>query len=119
MRGRKSAPTSLKILSGEQKSRINTDEPELLPGALTRPDHLDDEGRAEWDRIVPELEATRVLSRVDAAALAIYCVIYSRWLKARKHEQEKGLVISTELGGVKPNPAVTIADRCETAMHRM
>jgi P27 family predicted phage terminase small subunit len=119
MRGRKSAPAALKILSGEKNSRINRDEPPLLAGDLMPTRTLDATARAEWDRIVSELGQTGVLSRVDAALLTIYCVVYARWIKADENIKAKGLVIETDLGGVKPNPAVTIADRCESAMHRM
>jgi phage terminase small subunit len=36
----------------------------------------------EWKRIVPLLREAGVLSKMDKAALAVYCVAYSDWLTA-------------------------------------
>jgi P27 family predicted phage terminase small subunit len=40
-------------------------------------EHLDRFAREEWARIVPELNALKLLSRIDTVALEAYCVNYS------------------------------------------
>ena len=57
MRGRKPIPDRLKILTGNPGRRPIREGPE--PGGIpTRPDHLSDEARVEWNRVVPELLVT-------------------------------------------------------------
>jgi P27 family predicted phage terminase small subunit len=44
------------------------------------PRHLLKEARKEWKRIAPELEALGLISRIDRAALALYCQEYAWWV---------------------------------------
>ena len=117
--GRRPGPTALKKLRGNPgKRKLNENEPQAKPGRPPLPPGLTDVAQAEWDRMVPELEAIGVLSTIDGSALAAYCQAYSRWLQAEaeidahgitlvtKHETEKGLVD----GDIKKNPAVTVAN---------
>ncbi len=65
-------PTAIKILGGETRPcRINRNEPKGDPGAPPCPDHLDERGRREWDRLVPVLTRMEVLTVPDADALAL------------------------------------------------
>jgi hypothetical protein len=61
MRGRKPQPTALKILKGTRADRINRNEPKKLDEKPQKSELLDAHGQAEWDRIVPKLEAMGVL----------------------------------------------------------
>lgn len=114
-RGRKPKPEAIKILEGTRADRINLDAPAPIRELPRCPDHLldDAEAHAEWDRIVPQLDRAGVLSLVDGAALAIYCSVHSRWVKAKEEVRAYGLTISTAAGGEKTNPAVGIVERCE------
>lgn len=52
--------------------------PEIdIPGC---PRHLLPEARKEWRRITPELHHLGLISRIDRAALALYCQAYARWV---------------------------------------
>jgi P27 family predicted phage terminase small subunit len=71
------------------------------------PAHLDALARKEWRRIAPELELLGLVSRIDAAALAMYCIEYARWqwaeakiaaLNRGDEKNEQGLVQSTPNG---------------------
>lgn len=73
MRGRKPAPTSLKLLKGTQPCRINQDEPELAVAAPYRPKHLSARAKQEWDRLLPELLDKGVLTVADGNCFAEYC----------------------------------------------
>ncbi len=118
-RGRKPKPETLKILDGTRADRRNANAPSGVQGVPECPEHLSARSRQEWDRLVVLLERMGVLSQTDGAALAIYCVIFDRWLKARAEMASNGLVLETDLGGVKPNPAVTIAAKCEDQMAKL
>lgn len=48
-----------------------------IPGC---PKHLLPEAHKEWKRIGPELEVLGLISRIDRAALALYCQEYAWWV---------------------------------------
>lgn len=50
-----------------------------IPGC---PRHLLPEARKEWRRITPELERYGLISKLDRAALALYCQAWARWVWA-------------------------------------
>lgn len=54
----------------------------LRPTTPEAPDWLDDEAAAEWQRVVPELDAERLLAVVDRAILANYCTAWSVLVRA-------------------------------------
>lgn len=119
MKGRKPKPTNIKVLEGEKrKSRINRNEPKPGPGRPTCPDHLNDDARAEWDRIVPELEIMGLLSRVDRTELAMYCQAYARWLDAEKSLNEKGYLYRTENGNITTSPMLWVANKAMEQCHK-
>jgi P27 family predicted phage terminase small subunit len=119
--GRKPKPTALKLIEGNAGKRkidsANEMQPEL--GAPEPPAWLPAEALAEWDRIVPELEATGVLSKIDGAALAACCVCWARFVEAEDEIKENGIIlvqIERELADGKilisraiKNPAVQIS----------
>lgn len=74
-RGPKPKPLALKILAGNPGGRPLQVGPvcKLTPKAPPKPDYLSDEAAAEWDRLVPELEAVGMLATVDRAALVVLC----------------------------------------------
>jgi P27 family predicted phage terminase small subunit len=119
VRGRKPKPNELKILEGSRADRVNQNAPEAIREPLERPDHLDEDARAEWDRLLPQLERMGVISQTDSAVLALYCVAFSRWLSSRAELLRHGLVIETDLGGTKANPAAAIVAKCEDQMARL
>ncbi len=116
-RGTKPAPTPLKILKGTRPSRLNADEPKPPVVRPERPEVLDSFGLAEWDRIMPELEELGILARVDGAALALYCSAYSQWVRADLEVHIRGMLVDTGNGGIKANPAVSMAHMARAQMH--
>lgn len=78
-------PDAWKQLAGNPGRRpIDTAGPNFETGVPPCPDHLDGDARREWDRITPELLTAGLLCTVDMAALAMYCVAYSRWRLAEE-----------------------------------
>jgi P27 family predicted phage terminase small subunit len=94
MRGRKPKPTSLKILQGNPGKRpLAKNEPRPTPTAPGCPTWLSPEAKAEWRRVVPELDRIGMLSRVDRAALATYCEVWATFVTAQRDLHEHGLRI--------------------------
>jgi P27 family predicted phage terminase small subunit len=114
-RGRKPKATNLKLVGGAQADRIMVP-PTPRGGKAEPPPHLEGVALAEWERIVAEVEATRVMTPADATALAIYAVCFARWLDALREIQSSGLVVVSDTGVAKANPAVAIASKCEARM---
>lgn len=82
-------PKALKILEGNPGKRpLNYNEPQPVPGAPTCPRWLLPEARKEWKRVVPELERLGLLTRIDRAALAIYCQAYAHLLQCEEALQD-------------------------------
>lgn len=85
IRGRKPKPSALHELQGTRNRRKNTEpRPSGIP---TCPKHLDRVAKAEWKRISEELISVGLLTSADRAALAAYCVAYSRWARAEAELQ--------------------------------
>jgi P27 family predicted phage terminase small subunit len=80
----------------------------------------------EWHRVAPELHRLGLLTIIDTAVLAAYCVAYSRWRQAEealthmaeKDESTKALTIKTVDGNPRVNPLVRIARAAAADMLR-
>jgi P27 family predicted phage terminase small subunit len=117
IRGRKPKPTAVKVLEGNPGKRaLNTQEPKPLLGAPERPPHLKGKAYTEWYRVTKQLEKLRLLSTIDRAVLASYCVAYQHWADAEEKLQIEGMVIITVNGNVIQNPYLSISNR---AMEQM
>jgi P27 family predicted phage terminase small subunit len=121
MRGRKPIPTTLKVLSGNPGRRpLNDREPTPMPGGPECPDWLDDEAKAEWQRICAELQGMGILSTADRAALAMYCTAWSRWKMAEEQVRKFGPIVkSPEKGFPMKSPYLTIADQAMETMRKL
>lgn len=94
--GPKPAPTVLKQLAGNPGKRaLNTHEPRPETGGLTCPDWMPDEGRLQWQRIVPELDRLKMLAKVDSAVLEAFCAVYAEFVTSvRAGEPIKAALIA-------------------------
>lgn len=92
-RGPPPKPTKMKQAAGNPGKRpLNEHEPEPKAGAPKMPSWLPARAKAEWKRIVPELEKLGLLTVIDLAALASYCVAYSEVEEATKVLEAEGRV---------------------------
>lgn len=99
MRGRPPTPAHLKLITGNPGNRP-IDPGVVVPadmGLPECPDHLDAIAQAEWARITPDLHALGLLTKIDRAALAMYCAAYGRWVYA---EQQLTALRDTPGGGL-------------------
>lgn len=92
-RGPAGKPTALRVLHGDRKDRINTDEPQPDAGDVAPPDWLGDAALEVWDAYAPELEAKRVLTPWDVEAFANWCDAVARRRDAAEHVDDEGAVV--------------------------
>ena len=128
-RGPKPKPSALKLIQGNPGKRpINKCEPKPKPVRRPRPPtDLDDHAQKEWRRVVRELEALGLLSRLDLPVLSAYCIAYSRFKSANnalnavadKDKTFRGLLIKTKQGNWIQNPLVGVARRAADDMTRL
>lgn len=89
--GRKALPANVHLLRGNPSKKPVADlvdglQPEVeTPGF---PQHLWPEAKKEWKRISVELERYGLISKLDRAALALYCQSWARWVWAEKRLAE-------------------------------
>ena len=120
MQGRKPKPTALKRLEGNPGKRaLNRAEPRPKVEMPRPPEHLSDEEKAKWEAIVSELHSLGVMTRIDVDALARYCTIFVRWVKAEKMVREKGEIIKTAAGNIIQNPYLSIANRALDQLNKL
>lgn len=91
LRGPKPQSNVIKLLRGNPGRRAldlsDGVQPEVaVPDA---PRHLSKEARKEWRRITIELEEIGLVSRIDRAALAIYCQSWARLVLAEQAIEAK------------------------------
>ena len=85
------------------------------------PAHLLPDAKKEWKRITPELEKMRIVSKMDRAALAVYCQAYARWVQAEnklKALNDDGLVEKTPSGYQQISVWLQISNRAVEQMHK-
>lgn len=123
-RGPKPLPSNVHSLTGN-RSKLPANkfkdslQPEVeIPGC---PAHLLPDAKKEWKRITPELEKMRIISKLDRAALAVYCQAYARWVQAEnklKSMDEDGLVDKTRSGYQQISVWLQISNRAVEQMHK-
>ncbi|MCQ9422709.1 phage terminase small subunit P27 family [Pseudomonas sp. LJDD11] len=103
--GRSGKPAALHILQGN-RSKKNFDEliaevkqPTVPVDAPPMPDILSDDAAAEWERVIPDLIALGLVSRLDLLALATYCQAYGDWLKYQRLIAKRNRESDDELAG--------------------
>jgi P27 family predicted phage terminase small subunit len=100
------------------KKAWNRAEPIPPEGTPDCPEHLSDEAKAEWHRLVDTLVDMGVISIVDRAVLAAYCQAYGRWVEAEEKLKETPLLFKTPSGYVQQSPWLNIANRQMELMGR-
>jgi len=81
VRGRKPAPTSLKILAGMRQDRVNEREPKFpLAHGARPPSWLGGYGRALWRRLLPGLVERGLVTIADIPAFEQLCDEYD-WIR--------------------------------------
>jgi P27 family predicted phage terminase small subunit len=119
MSGPPRKPTAWRRMEGNRgKKAWNHAEPVPPEGVPDCPEHLSEEAREEWHRLVETLVSMGVITIVDRAVLAAYCQAYGRWVEAEERLRETPLLIKTPSGYVQQSPWLGIANRQMELMGR-
>lgn len=119
MSGPPRKPTAWRRMEGNRgKKAWNRAEPIPPEGVPDCPEHLGEEARAEWYRLVDTLATMGVITIVDRAVLAAYCQAYGRWVEAEQKLKEAPLLFKTPSGYVQQSPWLNIANRQMELMGR-
>jgi P27 family predicted phage terminase small subunit len=119
MSGPPRKPTAWRRMEGNRgKKAWNRAEPIPPEGVPDCPEHLGEEARAEWYRLVDTLVTMGVITIVDRAVLAAYCQAYGRWVEAEQKLKEAPLLFKTPSGYVQQSPWLNIANRQMELMGR-
>jgi P27 family predicted phage terminase small subunit len=110
--GTKTKPTALKLLEGNPGKRpLNQTimkQESIIPAC---PIWLEDEAKAEWNRITPELHNLRLLTKIDVTALVGYCQSWARYVEAEQYLSKNDTVFVTETGYMQQVPQVGMAQK--------
>ncbi len=68
------------------------------------PSELPDEAKAEWRRLVPQLEDMQLLARIDRALLIRYVTAWADWVELEGMLRVSGKLIKGQQGNVVRNP---------------
>ena len=83
------------------------------------PKHLNPAARKRWREITGQLTEADMLCQLDRDALAVYCVVWSRWQQAEAKVQELGPVVKSPAGMPVTNPFLATADRAIAQLLRI
>lgn len=106
--GRPAAPTPLKIVRGDRKSRINNTEPQPTEAKVTAPSWLSTPAKRIWRRLAPDLERRGVLTAWDCDSFAVWCDAVAQHQTAAKLIAAEGLLVEGQRGGMVKHPAAQL-----------
>lgn len=106
-RGPAPKPTELKLVHGERKDRINTDQPQFS-GQPTCPSHLPAEGKKVWKEVVAELARFDLITSCDGPSLEAYCMAVVAHRKAARDITKRGILIEGDKKAKVRNPSLIV-----------
>lgn len=104
-KGRKPVAKAILSLRGSRIRGPHKTGIDAPPGIPEPPSYLCDIGQAEWNRIVPMLEASRVMSLRHQHTLAAYCDALADMVKAETELKQHGATFMDDKGRVMNHPA--------------
>ncbi|MEV2277858.1 phage terminase small subunit P27 family [Nocardiopsis sp. NPDC049922] len=108
-RGPRPTPTNVRLLRGDRRDRVNTDEPMPADGLPECPDDASPEVREVWDYTVDQLAAMGTATPADRDALRAYCEAVVTHRKACALLAKSGILIRSAKGGaLVRNPVVQV-----------
>jgi P27 family predicted phage terminase small subunit len=98
-------PANVRALRGNPGGRPSPKRVTAKPSAPNPPSWLDREAKAEWRRVVPDLDRLGVLAQVDRAVLATYCSSWAKFVQAEQAIQRDGITVIGHRGAERKHPA--------------
>ena len=106
--GPRPKPTKLRVLHGDRKDRINTDEPTAPDGPPECPEGVSTEVRQVWDHALNNLVVMGVATPADRDALLAFCEAVVTHRKASALLAQSPILIKGYRGVMVRNPAVAM-----------
>jgi P27 family predicted phage terminase small subunit len=104
------APTSLKLLKGEKKSRITKNEPKpSAPRTPLVPPWLSPEAKVVWRSLAADMFKKSVLTNWDREAFAVFCEAVVHHRKACERIDGSAILVRGDKGKMVKNPALQVA----------
>ncbi len=104
-KGRPPTPKQILKLRGSRVRGPHKQGVDVAPSIPEPPAWICDIGRAEWNRIVPMLEASKVMSIRHQHTLAAYCDSMADMVKADQELKQHGATFMDDKGRVMNHPA--------------
>ena len=117
-KGRKPTPKPLLKLRGSEIRGPHKRGIDAPPGVPPAPEWLGEIARAEWERIVPMLEASKVMSPRHQQTLAAYCDSFADMVLADQELRANGPTLMDDKGRVSNHPAWMRKRDARTSMLR-
>jgi P27 family predicted phage terminase small subunit len=115
-RGRKPTPKPLLKLRGSEVRGPHKSGIDAPPGVPPAPSWLSELARDEWARVVPMLEASKVMSPRHQQTLAAYCDALADMIEADRELKANGATFMDDKGRVSNHPAWTRKRDARTQM---
>ena len=113
MRGRRPKP------AGMSTRRPRAPQHAVMAKLPACPPHLQGEARREWHRLGRKLMAWRLVTDIDAGALALYCTAWARWIEAERALEKFGVMIKSPNGFPMQSPYLAVANKAMEQMTRL
>jgi P27 family predicted phage terminase small subunit len=109
-RGPAPAPTALKVIKGEKKSRINQKEPRppVAPSPPRCPSWLSPQAKRVWRSLAADMHRRGVLTDWDRVAFAVFCEAVIHHRKACEMTDASALLVRGAHGALVKNPGLQI-----------
>ena len=104
-RGRKPTPKPILQIRGSRIRGPHTSGIDAPPGVPPAPEWLGEIARQEWERIVPMLKASKVMSPRHQQTLAAYCDALADMIDADRELKANGATFMDDKGRVSNHPA--------------
>ncbi len=122
-RGPQPRPGKIHKLHGSFRQDRHGGELKIKPSLPDPPEWLDAVALAEWNRLAPELYKLGVLTVLDTTLLAMYAVVYSRWIRAEaellKDRESRPEVMTTPNGYQQQSAWLSISNNCVKQMQSL
>jgi P27 family predicted phage terminase small subunit len=107
-RGAAPAPTGLRLVRGDRKDRINSNEPQPREGIPQCPVDAAPAVHEVWDYTIAELEHMKVVTLADRDALYAYCEAVAQHREVSRQLATEGFAVRGMNGGMVKNPLIQI-----------
>jgi len=127
--GRKAQARHLRVAAGRSPGRDSGGRkiPDPVPfvrAAPPMPADMSAPAKAEWKRIVPQLDRLNLLTTVSRSSLVAYCEAWATFVEARNERKKRGIVVEnrstrrdgTEAISMVANPAISIQLQAQREM---